>query len=65
MTIWLIVLIAYAVVFAGILAFVYGANRKETPKPDGLKPCPIDSDCGDNQGGGCGLMPHCMEDYIS
>ena len=30
---------------------------------DSLEPCPLDSSCGDNEGGGCGRHTQCLKDF--
>ena len=63
MPIWLIVLIVYIVLFVTVMLFMCGASSEEMPRPDGLEPCSLDGECGDNEGGGCGRYPFCLEDY--
>ena len=35
----------------------------EDGERDSVEPCPLDSDCGDNEGGGCGRYSQCVKDF--
>ena len=65
---WLIGVAIFIALVAVLLRSMHAItfDDDEIEEPDDqrtLESCPLDSDCADNEGGGCGRYTQCLKDF--
>ena len=53
----------WIVIVTVLLMALHVATKGDMPKQPRISLCPLDYRCGNNEGGGCGLYPRCLEDH--
>jgi len=63
MTTAVIILILLLMFIFASMSVILSMTKQGRHEGYDIEPCPLDSDCANNEGGGCSEMPQCLKDY--